>query len=135
MAVQINIQNVHLATTLLAKFRELDRELIARLYSTVHLKPDVESIAELPKYNNELGDLRNVKNTGADYVWNGTKWNKLSEEFDLAPYLTEEEAQEKYVPREEFEEALTNVIKDPVTAKQLTDAFYSANNTLDGILK
>ena len=39
-----------------------------------------------------------MEDTGANYAWTGTAWDKLSETVDLTPYLTIASAQSTYLP-------------------------------------
>ena len=54
-------------------------------------KGQVETASELPQSGNEIGDVYNVVDSGSNYCWNGTEWDKLSETIDLTPYMTKEE--------------------------------------------
>lgn len=47
----------------------------------------------------EEGDVYNVLDTGANYVWTGEDWDKLSETIDLTPYLTKNEATSTYASK------------------------------------
>lgn len=54
----------------------------------MHYKGTKASASELPTSGNQIGDLWNVTDTGANYAWNGTEWDKLSENIDLSGYQT-----------------------------------------------
>lgn len=41
-----------------------------------------------------VGNVYNVVETGANYAWNGSSWDKLSEDIDLTPYAKKTEVQE-----------------------------------------
>ena len=43
-----------------------------------------------------VGDVYNVTNTGDNYAWTGTLWDKLAGEIDLTAYLTKAEASTTY---------------------------------------
>lgn len=52
-----------------------------------HWKGSVATLAALEQIQNpEIGDVYNVEETGANYAWTGTEWDKLSETIDLTPY-------------------------------------------------
>lgn len=53
------------------------------LGSVFKVKGSVEDFEHLPSTDNEIGDVYNVLDTGANYVWTGTVWDKLSETVDL----------------------------------------------------
>lgn len=55
--------------------------------SVYRVKGNKASFAELPTAQNVAGDVWNVTDTGANYVWNGTEWDKLSETVDLSGYV------------------------------------------------
>lgn len=54
----------------------------------MHYKGTKASASALPTTGNQIGDLWNVTDTGANYAWNGTEWDKLSENIDLSGYQT-----------------------------------------------
>lgn len=60
---------------------------ISTVYKPKGTKPNV---AGLPTTGNVIGDVWNVDGDGkgANYVWEGTKWDKLSETVDLSAYAT-----------------------------------------------
>ena len=59
-------------------------EIDGKLASGMHYKGTKASASQLPSSGNETGDLWNVEDTGANYAWNGTAWDKLSENIDLS---------------------------------------------------
>ena len=79
------------------------QEIDAKLSSLFTYKGSVKTQADLPD-NANIGDTYNVEDTGANYAWNGTEWDKLSETIDLTPYLT----------KEEFNKELIDELKDVV---------------------
>lgn len=58
-----------------------------KLSSIFRYKGSVPTTADLSILGNTVGDTWNVEDTGANYAWNGTSWDKLSETIDLSPYL------------------------------------------------
>lgn len=50
------------------------------LTSAMHYKGQVATYADLPT-GSEIGDVYNVADTGDNYAWNGTEWDKLSGEY------------------------------------------------------
>jgi hypothetical protein len=75
-------------------------EVDAKVSSLFRYKGTVDSYADLPTENLVVGDTYNVKDTGANYAWNGEEWDKLSETIDLTPYLTKESAKAIYATKE-----------------------------------
>jgi phage minor structural protein len=56
-----------------------------------HYKGTVDSQANLPTTGNVTGDVWNVSDTGANFAWNGSEWDKLSETtIDLSGYVKTE---------------------------------------------
>ena len=66
-------------------------ELDGKLSGAMHFKGTVATVAALPSSGQEVGDMYNVTATGANYAWDGSAWDKLSENIDLSglqPNLT-----------------------------------------------
>ena len=59
-------------------------EIDGKLSAGMHYKGTVASYSNLPSSDNQTGDLYNVTDTGANYAWSGTDWDKLSENIDLS---------------------------------------------------
>ena len=59
-------------------------EIDGKLSAGMHYKGTVASYSDLPTTGNQTGDLYNVTDTGANYAWSGTAWDKLSENIDLS---------------------------------------------------
>lgn len=66
-------------------------EVDGKLAGAFHYKGTVETEADLPKEGNEQGDVWNVSETGANYAWDGEKFDKLSETIDLSAYALKTE--------------------------------------------
>lgn len=71
-------------------------EVDAKVSSVYRFRGSVATYNDLPTEGNVQGDVWNVEDTGANYAWAGTKWDKLSETIDLTPYLTKEDAASTY---------------------------------------
>ena len=69
-----------------------------------------------------IGDVYNILETGANYVWTEYGWDKLSETIDLTPYLTKEEAKNTY-------ETIINVDNKIFNANNIT--YTTLNNKID----
>ena len=72
-------------------------EVDAKVSAVYRFKSSVASEANLPKSGNTIGDVYNVNDTGANYAWNGSTWDKLSETIDLTPYLKSTDAANTYL--------------------------------------
>ena len=69
-------------------------EIDAKTSSFMKYKGQVETTNDLPS-DAEIGDVYNVKSTGANYAWNGSEWDKLSETIDLSTFAEKTEVNEK----------------------------------------
>ena len=70
-------------------------ELDGKLNSAMHFKGTKARVTDLPSSGQEVGDMWNVQSTGANYAWDGSSWDKLSENIDLSglqPNLTSSNA-------------------------------------------
>lgn len=68
-----------------AQFRNAVQDKLAAVF---HVKGSVASQNLLPYSGNEIGDVYNVLDTGANYVYTSSGWDKLSESYDLSGYAT-----------------------------------------------
>lgn len=59
-------------------------EIDGKLTGAMHFKGTKANAAALPSTGNTTGDMWNVTDTGANYAWDGTAWDKLSENIDLS---------------------------------------------------
>ena len=71
-------------------------EVDAKVSGLYKFKGSVATEADLPKSGNLVGDTYNITSTGANFTWDGSSWDKLSETIDLSPYLTITNAQSTY---------------------------------------
>lgn len=62
-------------------------EIDGMVSAVMHFKGTVASYSNLPATGNKTGDMYNVTDTGANYAWDGTAWDKLSENVDLSGYV------------------------------------------------
>lgn len=69
-------------------------EIDERVSTTFRYKGVVPTVGDLPLTDNQIGDVYNVSDTGANYAWDGTNWDKLSETIDLSGYVTKTELAE-----------------------------------------
>ena len=68
----------------------------AKVSSVYKYKGSVATESALPQEGNTTGDVYNVEDTGMNYAWDGTAWDKLGGDIDLTSYLTKEEAGTTY---------------------------------------
>ncbi len=105
---ELTSQNDSLQTKISAKADSTSvytkSEIDGKLTGTYHFKGSVESYANLPTANIEVGDTYNVKTAyaslnikaGDNVSWTGTEWDVLSGLVDLSAYSTTEQADAKY---------------------------------------
>ena len=77
-------------------------EVDAKVTSVYKFKGSVANEASLPSEGNVIGDVYNVEDTGANFAWDGTKWDNLGMSVDLTPYLTKEAAETTYATKVEL---------------------------------
>lgn len=72
-------------------------EVDAKVSSIYKYKGNVNTFYDLSTLSDPVvGDVYNVLDTGSNYAWNGSEWDKLSETVDLSSYLTKTEASSTY---------------------------------------
>ena len=71
-------------------------EVDAKVASVFRYCGVVDTVADLPKDSNLVGDAYKVLEDSSVYAWNGNTWDDLGENIDLTPYLTKEEAAKQY---------------------------------------
>ena len=63
----------------------------SKVASVYKYKGSVATVDALPTENQTVGDVYNVEDTGDNYAWNGTAWDKLAGTVDLSNYATKAE--------------------------------------------
>ena len=106
-------------------------EVDAKVSSVYRFMGSVANQAALPTTGQVIGDTYNAEDTGANYAWNGTSWDKLSETIDLTPYLTKGEASTTYATIAAVT-GLENQIEGKLVIidgqiEELTDTYNAAN--------
>lgn len=72
-------------------------EVDAKVSSVYKYKGNVDTFYDLSTLTDPtVGDVYNVLDSGSNYAWNGSEWDKLSETVDLSSYLTKTEASSTY---------------------------------------
>lgn len=84
--------------------------------SVLHYKGQKDTVNALPSEGNVVGDMYNVKSTGANYVWDGTAWDKLSENVDLSVFYTKDEANATFATKGEIGENITSITDAEIDA-------------------
>lgn len=58
-----------------------------KIAAVYRYKGSISAYANLPTSGNNVGDVYNIIDTGANYAWTGSEWDKLSETIDLSGYV------------------------------------------------
>lgn len=66
-------------------------EVDAKVSSVYRYRGSVDTREQLPTSGVVVGDVYNVVDSGANYAWDGSAWDKLSETVDLTPYALKTE--------------------------------------------
>ena len=64
------------------------QEIDSKVSSVYKYKGTVASYSNLPSTGLTIGDVYNVEDTGDNYSWTGTDWDKLGGDIDLSGYQT-----------------------------------------------
>lgn len=101
LAVKANANDVYTKEQIDAK--------IASVFRYCGVIDTIAALEALPKENNQVGDAYKVLEDKNVYAWNGTSWDNLGEDVDLTPYLTKEEASNKYATIDNLESLTLDV--------------------------
>lgn len=97
----------------------------------------VDTAADLPE-TAEIGEVYNVVDTGANYAWSGTGWDKLSENIDLSVFATTSQLNEEAEARASADEVMRNVLAEEVNTRtsqveNLTNLVEANTTAIDGL--
>lgn len=131
--------------TAVAGLHEEIKQVVSAVYKP---KGSVETYANLPTANNEVGDVYNIKKAttgknraGDNVVWVGTDqsedgWDLLAGTVDLSDYMLKSEVEEKYVSKENLAPKALNLNKANFTQEGdlykcvITDSKITASSTV-----
>ena len=57
-----------------------------KIPSVYKYKGTLQDVSNLPMYNNEVGDVYNILNSGDNYSWNGESWEFLNISINITPF-------------------------------------------------
>ena len=106
-------------------------EVDGKLSSSMHFKGTVATVADLPSSDQVIGDMYNVLANGANYAWDGSAWDKLSETIDLSVYYTKTETDNLLTPINTSITSLTNNKQDNLTQG---DNITIVNNRISAVV-
>lgn len=95
--------------------REIEEETIDKISAAFVYKGSVANYEDLPTEDLNSGDCYNVESNGANYVWNGEDWDKLSETFDTSTFVAKTELDgilEYYYLKSEVDTLINNISSD-----------------------
>ena len=93
LSVQTPTQDAHAAT----------KAYVDSAVSAVYkYKGSVANQSALPSSDQTVGDVYNVEDTGDNYAWDGSKWDKLAGTVDLSGYVTTATANATYQPKGDY---------------------------------
>ena len=88
---QVVFTEKNVSTNLSDLARKLD------LTSVYRYRGSVANVSALPQSEQTIGDVYNSEDTGDNYAWTGTAWDKLAGTVDLSNYLTIDSAASTYL--------------------------------------
>lgn len=92
-----------------SEFLNFEKQVNEKLTAVYHYKGTVPNYASLPTTGNTIGDTYNDNETGANYSWNGTLWDKLSETIDFSSIAMKSDIPIDYINNEAFEALVKRV--------------------------
>ena len=98
--------------------------------SVYKYRGSVDTQASLPSSDQTIGDVYNVEDTGDNFAWDGTKWDKLAGTVDLSSYLTIANASATYQPKGDY--ATTSALAAKADASALANYAPLANPAFTG---
>ena len=109
-------------------------EVDNKLSAVYEYKGSVATVEDLPE-NAENGDVYNVEDTGDNYAWNGTAWDKLAGTVDLSNYLTVTAAAEVYLTQENASSqyATKDALQSGLAQKQPVGDYATITQLEDGL--
>ncbi len=101
--------------------KEIEEELTGQSATIFRYVGQVNTYEDLPK-DAKSGDVYDVKDTGANYVFNGTEWDKLSENLDGFAKITDLNL---------FKQEVNTLLQELQT--QITDNKTETDNTINDL--
>ena len=86
-------------------------EIDSKISSVYKYKGSVATYGDLPSTGLTIGDVYNVEDTGDNYAWTGTVWDKLAGTIDLSNYLAKDNTTE-FTPTGDYNPATKKYVDD-----------------------
>lgn len=115
---------------------QIEESITQQLGTVFEYKGQVATEEDLPE-DAESGDCYNVTKTGANYLFNGETWDKLSESYDFSAFATKDEIEELvdlFYTKTEIEDLINNleeIIDNKLVEKVDLSAFENYQETID----
>ena len=103
------------------------QEIDEKISSVYKYKGTVASYNNLPSTGLTIGDVYNVEDTGDNYAWTGTEWDKLGGDIDLSGYYTKNETDTLLGAKQNTINAQNKLISDLVDDTNHTNKFVTAS--------
>lgn len=120
------VGNIQLQRDLIDLVNSIKDAIETEIGSVFEYKGQVETEGELPR-SARIGDCYNVAETDANYVYNGSSWDKLSESYDFSKYALKSDLQGF---------ATEDELNDLATKAELTElqALYYTKEVVDQLI-
>ena len=92
-------------------------EIDGKLTAAMHFKGTKATYDDLPTSASD-GDVWNILDTGANYAWDGEKWDKLSETLDLSPYALNTDVDIKLLAEKDRREDADSTLNQAIEAEK-----------------
>lgn len=89
---KLNSSSVVTETRHMATEENVDDKIKQAISVVYKYKGSVANEASLPTTNVEIGDVYNCEDTGNNFAWTGTAWDKLAGTIDMSNYYTKSQA-------------------------------------------
>lgn len=93
-------------------------EIDNKLTAVYKFKGSVDTYNDLPNKDLTVGDVYNILDTGANYGWTGSVWDKLGENIDLSPYALKSELPTKVSELQNDAGYLTEIPEEYITVEE-----------------
>mgnify|MGYP005796716143 CR=1 FL=1 len=87
-----DIPNEYVKNSIFESYKEEINQKLGSVYTVKGSVANYEALMDIE--NKNVGDVYNLLDTGANYVYTDSGWDKLSETIDFSNYYTKEEIDE-----------------------------------------
>ena len=105
---------------------QTDSAIASAISSVYKYKGSVANYSSLPSSGNTIGDVYNVEDTGDNYAWTGTTWDKLAGTVDLSAYYTASQVDDKLAEKQNVIDSSHKLASDLVDDTNQTNKFVTS---------